>query len=262
MTISQRNTTERAARAMLRAEELSAKGQLPEAIRSLQSALRYGANPSLCYLRLARLYQSQKQLTMAIEAASKAVDLDPANIIAWEALLTLSIENKDFQKAVNIGRKLIKIAPNHIPARDMLGYAYMGLGNLDAAMRVTNDQIRLDPSNPSHHYTRAMLCMHSGETEMAIIELERVLNMTDDTDMINAATDQLEMLDTHQIEKIVVLAVEDDIFRMKLAMDIREAVESKGFVLSENGLEQLTVLCSQGLTEMKVDGPSRSIRYH
>jgi hypothetical protein len=49
---------------------------------------------------------------------------------------------------------------------------------------------------------------------------------------------------------------------MRLAMDIREAVESKGFVLSENGLEQLTVLCSQGLTEMKVEGPSRSIRYH
>ncbi len=253
---------EKASKAMMRAEELSAKGQLPEAIRSVKSALRYGANPSLCYLRLASLYQSQKQLPMALEAASKAVDLDPANINAWEALLSLSIENKDFQKAVDVGRELIKIAPNNIPARAMLGYAYMGLGKLDAAMRVTNDQIRLDPSNPAHHYTRAMLCMHGGEIGMAIMELERVLPMTDDTEMINATMDQLEMLDSHQIEKIVVLAVEDDIFRMRLAMDIREAVESKGFVLSENGLEQLTMLCSQGLTEMKVEGPSRSIRYH
>jgi tetratricopeptide (TPR) repeat protein len=262
MSSTENNTIDRASRAMQKAEDLFAQGRLSEAIRSLKSAIRFGADPAACYLQLASLYHIQQKIHEALDAASKAVDFAPDNVTAWEALVGLYMENRDYVHAIDAGRELLKRAPHHIPTRDMLHSAYVNLGNMEAAMRVVNEQIRIDPSNPNHHYSRAMLYMHTDEIGMAIEEFERTAQMTNDEELLDAVYQQIEALDMFQIEKIVILAVEDDIFRAKLSRNLSEAIQEKGFTLSEDGIDHLTALCSQGLTDVRMDGYPRSYLYH
>ena len=47
--------------------------QVAEAIRTLDTAIQFGADPYVCYLRQARLYQTRQQLTEAVSAAEKAI---------------------------------------------------------------------------------------------------------------------------------------------------------------------------------------------
>src|SRR5438128_1275453 len=61
--------TTRASRELRRAERLAESGRVAEAIKSLDSAIRLGADPYTCYLRQARLYQGRQQWSEAVSAA-------------------------------------------------------------------------------------------------------------------------------------------------------------------------------------------------
>jgi tetratricopeptide (TPR) repeat protein len=259
----QRRTTVGASRAlkeMRRAERYAERGQVAEAIQSLESAIQYGADAYTCYLRQARLYQGRQQWAEAVVAAEKAIAERPEKISAREAIIALYLESRNYQRAADASRDLLKLSPRHVPARDALGAAYIGMGDVDSAMKVANELVRLDPNEASHHYKKALLCQHRGDVAIAVTEFARVVQLVPDTDLAESAQDQLESLDAFQLGNILTLAMEDTVFRAKIARDPEEAVAEKGFHISESGREILRHMAEDMLSEIQADG--RISMYH
>ena len=253
-------TRQRALREMRRAERFAETGHVSEAIASLEQAVHLGADAYTCYLRMARLYQDRRQWEQAVGAAERAIAEHPDKLSAREAVISLYLESRDYERAVTASRELLKISPRHVPARDALGAAYMGLGDLDAAMRVVTELIGLDPSNPMHRFTKAHLCQHRGEVAMAVEEFERVVVLTQEGEITESALEQLEGLDTHQLNQIMTLAQEDTVFRSKLISDADSAAIEKGFTLSERGRVTMRELAEGVLAEW--EGSCRLAMYH
>lgn len=256
----QTTTPQRALREMRRADRLEKSGHIVEAIQSLETALDLGADRYTCYLRLTRLYQTQRQWPQAVSAAEKAIVENPVNLAAREAIITCYLESRDFPRVIDASKELLKISPRHIPARDAMGAAYMGMGDFEAAMRVANELIRIDPNNPSHRFTRAHLCQHQGDIRLAIEGFERVIELAPESDMADSARDQLETLDTFQIEQILALAEEDTVFRLRLMVSVEQALMERGYFLSATGNEALSNIASEGFPDLDI--PCRTNLYH
>lgn len=252
--------TQRAARALQQAEQLAERGQVSEAIQSVEQAMRLGADRYTCYLRLARLYQAGRRWEEAVSAAEMAIAEHPGKLSAREAIIALYLEAGEYERAVDASKALLKLAPRHLPARDALGAAYIGLGDVQAAVRVANDLIRLNPYDPAHRFKKALLCQHQGEVRMAVEEFQRVLDMSSDPEMTQNAREQLEILDTYQLNAILVLSEEDPIFRAKLRRDAEAAAEERGFYLSDAGRQFLHEWIARRLEEQEED--CRPRRYH
>ncbi|HSV74502.1 MAG TPA: tetratricopeptide repeat protein [Chthonomonadales bacterium] len=241
------SSSHRGIRALRKADRLARLGHVDEAIDVVQEAMRNGADRYTCFLRLARLYRTQQQFTRALSAAETAIAEFPERISAREALIALHLEARDYASAAHASQELLRVAPRHLPARDALGAAYIGMGDVQAAVRVANDLIRLDPQDPAHRFKKALLCQHQGAVRLAVIEFQRVLQMAPEEDMADGAREQLEALDGFQIGQIVALCEVDAGFRVRLLQDLDQAVEERGFFLSDAGRRALSDWCCEAL---------------
>src|SRR5690348_13159226 len=104
-------TAGRGRREMRRAQRFADEGRVDEAIESLQAALRCGADRYTCYLRLARLYQTQQQLDEAVKAAENAIAEHPDKLSAREAAIALYLEARDYRRVVEASKALLKLSP-------------------------------------------------------------------------------------------------------------------------------------------------------
>jgi tetratricopeptide (TPR) repeat protein len=249
-----------ATRALRRARRLEQRGQLVEAISSLERAMDLGAEPYDCYLRQARLYQSLGRWGDAVSTVEKAIERKPNRVGARETMVALLLQSRDFRRAILAGKDLLRIAPRHVAVRDALGVAYLEIGDLDAALRVTNELIRLDPSDPHHRFKKAILCRQKGEMRMAVAELQRVLDMTDDPALADTVRQAMDQIDLTQLHTILLLAADDPVFRTKVLSDPERAITERGFGLSDWGIRRLAEIASDDLDTYPGSGTPRS--YH
>ena len=244
-----------ATRALRRATRQAHLGKFVEAIGSLEAAIRLGADPYQCYLQQARLYQSLGQWREAVQTARKAVRRKPRQVQAHEAVIAILLESREFDEAIRAIENLLRIAPKHVGAREALGIAYMGLGDYDAALRVINESIRMYPEDPAPRFKRAMIYEHRGHTQLAVAELETVVNTSEDEKLADMAREHLESLDLAQVHDILLLASEDAVFRMKLVQNTALAVLERGFWLSDWGLRRLAEIAAKHLADYTDNGP-------
>jgi tetratricopeptide (TPR) repeat protein len=249
--------TRRAARALREANRLAEQGDTAAAVTHVQSAIDAGADRYTCCLLLARLYRLLGCSEDAVAAAEMARCEDPSAASAYEALIALHLEARNYPRAVEVVKALLRIDPRHVSARDALGAAYIGMGNVRAAMRVANDLVRLYPDDPGHRFKKALLCEHQGALRLAVEEFQRVLDMSTDSAMAVGAREQLELLDAHQLDQILSLAEADGAFRMKLLQSCDEAIDERGFCLSDAGRLTLQSWVAHGLDRSADDQPPR-----
>ena len=225
---------------ILRAEALAQGRKWSQAITCLKRAIRAGADPYRYGLRIAEHYRALERWKEALSFAEQAAALAPQEMPAYEAIVAIALETGKFERAIEACTALIKLNPRHLPAYTALGHAYMHLGVTDAAMRVTNILIRLDPATPSHHFKKALLCQHHGEVGLAVYELKRTIELDPGGPHADAAQNALQTLDAFQLEQIVTLAQEDRVFRTKLERDPENALNERGFALSDYGTQVLS----------------------
>jgi len=175
----------------------------------------------------------------AILAIKKAVKLKPDDVQAREMMLEILLEVGRFDDAIREAQELLRVSPRSLSARDVLSIAYLQKGMLERALQVTNELINLDPTSPINHFKKAVLFQQKGDIGSAIREFSRVLEMQPDSEMAQDAERALETLDSYQLRNIVMLAVEDYIFRAKLTRDPESAALERGYYLSESGMAAL-----------------------
>ena len=224
-----------------------------EAIVALEKAVRAISDKSPMYKELAGLYRGQHQAADALRAIRKAIKYLPSDIQARETLLEILIELGRFDEAIEEAKELLQFSPRNLNAKDALSVAYLQKGMLDNALQVTNELINMDPTSAANHFKKACLYQQKGDVGGAIQEFSRVLEMQPDSEIAQDARQSIEALDSYQLRYIVMLAVEDSIFRAKLARDPEAAALERGYCLSYSGLAALKQIQFDDLPEVYSD---------
>lgn len=233
-----------------RSAALKEQGLFQEAISELERALRTAADKMPAYKELADLYRSQWEMDKAIAAIKAAVELKPTDVQARETLLEMLIDLARFDDAIRESKELLRLSPRSLSARDTLGIAYLQKGMLDEALEVTNELISMDPSSPINHFKKACLYQQKGDIGNAIHEYGRVIEMRPDGEIAQEAQQAMDVLDSDQLRHIVMLAIEDYIFRAKLIRDPEAAATERGYHLSHSGINALKQIQFDDLPEV------------
>ena len=233
----------RARRLARRAASLASEGRTDEAIVCQNEVTSLRPQDPVAFFRLGLLYREARRTDQAVHALRQAASLSPSDRDPREALTETLVEANRFEEAVQEARALIRVAPRSLFARDALSVSYLQMGKLDKALQVTGEMVWLDPLNPGHHFRRGLLFQQQGNVRAAVGEYGRALEMSHpESETYADAEEALEILDDRQTRQILLLASEDRVFILKLRRDLAEAVEERGFFLSEDGMDRLEQL--------------------
>lgn len=239
------------------AESYALNDQHQDEIGRLQRSLRTSTNKADVYKELAQLHYSRRQMDDAIDLARKSISLKRNDVQARELLLEMLIEINQFDDAITEAKELLVVSPRSLCARDVLGIAYLQKGMLEKALQITNELIALDPTSPTNHFKKAVLYQQKGDVGNAIHEFSRVLEMQPDGEMASQAQQVIDTLDSYQLRHIVMLAVEDYIFRTKLIHDPETAALERGYYLSYAGMSALKQIQFDELPEVYAEWKQR-----
>ncbi len=253
----------RARRLEKRAQTLAGAGRMDEAIICQAELTDLRPNDPTAFFRLGLMYREVRRVEPALSALRRATDLNPEYRDPREALIATLLDSGRYQEIVDEGKLLVKLAPRSLFARDVLSLAYMQLGQTDKALRVVGELIWLDPSNPDHYLKRAMLLQQQGNVKSAVGEYTRVLEMAPEgSDAISVAAEALEGMDDRQLQQILLLASDDQLFQWKTMHDPAGAVMERGYHLTPDGIAKLEFLLRQRTMQPLRDFASHPIRLY
>jgi Tfp pilus assembly protein PilF len=90
-----------------------------------------------------------------------------------------SLEQRDYDRAIESLRRAVEAAPARISARKELAYTYLKIGEREAARDEFAEAVRLDPADPHLALEYAFLCHETGRTAEARRIFDRVRKSAD-----------------------------------------------------------------------------------
>jgi len=138
--------------------------------------------------------------------------------------------------------------------------AYEQLNDLPSAMDCARMYTHLAPLDPRGHYHLASLEHRMGNLPEAMERYELALDLDGgNTEITMAATDGIRALDAIQLRQVAALAASDQVFRIALAKEPRDALESRGFTLSDEGV---AILANVDLSTIERDFRTGGREFH
>lgn len=243
------------------AEEYLRRGELKQAGRLLQRAVRAGNASVECYLRLAEVYRLQENWQAAIDAVRAALRLQPRSPILRERLVELLLESGRLPEAVDECQRWLREIPDHpVPLEHLLD-AYWQSMDYEHALQIANQLVRLQPRSPHYRLRRARLLDNLGRYAQALSDYETLAFDHSAPDEITTwALSELERLDCMQIELMLQLLSEDALFRLEFLRDPLEAARQRGFVFSRVGAQVVQSLV--GTVRNGLQRPRHYVSYH
>ena len=111
----------------------------------------------------------------SMEAARKAVELDPADSVAYSRLGTLQMNLREFNDAGRSFRKAISLNPNDSQAFALFGVYLTAIGEPEQGIEQFNKAMRLNPFEPKwFRWSRGIACFTAGRYEDAIEDLSSI----------------------------------------------------------------------------------------
>ena len=231
--------TLRETRGLRRADDLIASGKVEQALDRLRKLVSDVPGATRGYLKMASLLRQKRRASEALDVLRAAIAQNPTVLAPREVLAELCLEVGRWEEAIAQSRALLHYAPRSLFARDVLSAAYLQRGLLDRALRVTDEMVSLDPTDPANHFKRGVLLQQKGLLGGAVRAFLRVLEMDPDSEAAEESRAAVEMLDCCQLRQIVMLAVEDIPFRLRLRHNCVEAITLRGYLLSDRGIVAL-----------------------
>ena len=122
-------------------------GQLGEAIRHYQEALKLVPSQLSVHRDLAGAYWKKRRYTAAEPHYKQVITHDTMDVQAIYRLGLISLMKEDFLEAVSLFKKVIAIDARHVRAYGALGVAYQELGNIPEAIGIFERVLELEPEN-------------------------------------------------------------------------------------------------------------------
>jgi len=227
----------RARRLARRALNLADAGRFDEAIACQTEVVVLRPNDGDAHLRLGLLYREVHCIDDALTAFRRATTLDPNQSDPREALIETLLEAGRYPETISEAKVLVRMSSRNVFARDVLSVAYLQLGDLERALHMTTEMVRLDPLNAGHHFKRALLYQQQGNLPGALGEYQRARDLAlSGSELQDDALEALDAMDDFQLRQIFILASEDLAFRYALIHDVTAAASERGYALTHDGL--------------------------
>jgi len=86
--------------------------------------------------------------------------------------------NKDYDRAINISKKILETDALHIESHWQLGICYYFAERFEEALSSINNALELDPNYSDGHHWKGVVLGHLGRFDEAISSLEKALEIT------------------------------------------------------------------------------------
>lgn len=168
------------------------QGDTEQALIQLQKAL--AANPSavVWQIEIGGTLADAGRLEDALEAYYAATEMDRENTQAWMALAKFSL-NRNYrveEDGLPAARQLVLLEPRNPVYLDLLGTAYLTLGDLDSAERFFQQALALDPEEAAILIHLGQTSLYRGDTESGLAYLRRASAAAED-DGLRGMADRL-----------------------------------------------------------------------
>src|SRR5688572_26910650 len=161
---------------------------LNKAIEHLQSAIKEDPSYAAAYVGLADCYNALGSVQVgslppiearrrAVDAATKALELDAASAEAYSALGYANHYNWQWAAAENDFKRAIELNPNYANAHNFYAGYLMCRGRVDEAIAASNRARELDPFSLSISAQRGFLLENARRYDEAIAQLRSVIEM-------------------------------------------------------------------------------------
>jgi tetratricopeptide (TPR) repeat protein len=128
-----------------RGEELLAQKNYPAAILEFRSAQQLDDNLAAAYWGLSRAYEGNGDITEAITALRRTVELDPNNLDAQVKFGTYAMLGKQSAEAGRVAEEVLRKNPNFVPAHILLASVYTAQQQYELALKELNRALELEP---------------------------------------------------------------------------------------------------------------------
>src|SRR5205085_10236134 len=152
----------------------------------------------------------------AVRVLRRGRQIRPADPQMLESMAEMMLEIGETPAAIEYAQQLLRVVPKSLPARDVLGVAYLQQGRVNEALRMADQMVTISPLDPGHHFKKAVLFQQQSMVREAVREFVQVLNLAPDSEMANEALMAIECLDNQLMRQVIMLAAEDALFRTQL----------------------------------------------
>jgi tetratricopeptide (TPR) repeat protein len=160
---------ERASAAGIAGLSLESLGQLPEAIRQFQLAIRFDPNQEQPYLALARIYTGQQDnhAAVAILVQARKIPGDSSNVLL--ALGSALVGAEQYQAASQILAGLVQRDPSQLDAYPKLAEAFRNMGEPGRATETLRQLARRKEDDPMLHVVIARSLLDEEKIDYSLV---------------------------------------------------------------------------------------------
>ncbi len=149
----------------MRAEAFSDADRFDDAILEYQEVLRKNPGFPGIHLGLGQVYWKKKDSTHAMEQLSLALQEEPNQPLGNYYMGDMLVDEQKFQQAIPHLKITVAVYPELARARFLLGKAYRGTGDNQAALQEFQEALKLDPNYKEVHYQLYELYARLGDKE-------------------------------------------------------------------------------------------------
>jgi protein O-mannosyl-transferase len=160
---------------------LGAKGQIDEAIRQLQTAIRLKPDHVNAHNNLGNALLVKGQINEAIRQFQEALRLKP-DYADPHHNLGIGLDKKgQSDEAIRQYQEAIRLKPDYAEARNNLGSALLNKGQIDAAIREFQEAVRIKPEYADAHYNLGVGLHKKGRVDAAITQYQAAIRLNPDS---------------------------------------------------------------------------------
>ena len=164
-----------------KAEEALNKRDYDQAVSFFQQILKLDAGDYQSWTELATVYLLQKNSAEAEKAYLRAIEIQPAYLLALINLGRLRLSLKNFDGAIDIFTRAVTVKSDSGDANYFLGEAYLQIKKGSKAVGYLNEALKLDPIGRAEAHLRlALLYNGAGMKDKAAAEYEQFLKKRPD----------------------------------------------------------------------------------
>ncbi len=126
-------------------------GQTVRALAHAEAARQIDEKARDVLLLLGRVYEAQKDYSLAIQVYRRLLAVDPADGDALSALGSVYMKDDQYDQAKEVLEALVQIRPDQGMAYRHLGYCLVNLGEADQAIRIYGKAIDIDAEDWQAH---------------------------------------------------------------------------------------------------------------
>jgi tetratricopeptide (TPR) repeat protein/transglutaminase-like putative cysteine protease len=179
-----------------RAMSQGQSGNMPEAVQSLNQAVKADPHFARAWIMLAGMYVRIGKPEMAVETLRKARDDNPHDFTINRTLVSTLMEQHEYEEAVSLLQSIVKSDPANSDFFAALGSALFVVKRYGEAADAVESAIKLSPEHAPLYFQLGSIYMHGGKQDKARDAFEKTVQLDCTPLMLNDVG--YEMADANQ----------------------------------------------------------------